>query len=454
MMPDRTEHAPQMPATQPPKAVIAYLLKRYPRLSETFILHEILELERQGVDLRLFSIMNPNEQVVHAEVARVRAPVQYLPVGWQAVGPLLRAHLTLVTRAPRRYLRVVRYILTRRRHRSTIKHFVRAGWLARELEKVGATRLHAHFAHGPASVAHFVHLLTGLPFSFTAHAKDIYTSPPNLLAVKMRAAQFVVTCTDYNARYLADLIVGEKPIQRIYHGVDLRLFTPSGCSAPDDRPDEARSILAIGRLVEKKGFPTLIEACRLLRAEGYDIRLRIVGDGPMKGALSRQIEESGLAEHVTLLASRSQRELLALYRAAELFVLPCVVAENGDRDGIPNVLVEAMSLGVPVVSTTVSGIPELVIDGRTGLLVPPHDPRALATALARFLDDPPLRARLAAEARRHVTTEFDLATNAARLKALLLGDVADGSLEGTMIVRSGGPGAVQTESPVTAGMVH
>ncbi len=417
-MPD-TEYPPKVPATQPKGVVIAYLLKRYPRLSETFILHEILELERQGVDLCLFSIMNPNERVVHPEVASVRAPVHYLPVGRQSIGPLLLAHLSLMKRAPQRYVGAVAHILVRRRHISTIKHFVRAGWFAREVERVGATHLHAHFAHGPASVAHFVHRLTGLPFSFTAHAKDIYTSPPDLLAAKIRAAAFVVTCTGYNARYLSGLIEGEKPIQRIYHGVDLRLFSPNGQRASDDRPNSARSILSIGRLVEKKGFPYLIDACRQLRADGYDIRLCIVGDGPMKGALNRQIEESGLAEHVTLLASRSQRELLALYQSAEVFALPCMVTDNGDRDGIPNVLVEAMSLGVPVVSTTISGIPELVIDGQTGLLAPPRDPQALATALAQLLDDPSLRARLAAEARRHVTAEFDLTTNATKLKALL-----------------------------------
>ncbi len=217
-----------MTAPHPEGASIAYLLKRYPRLSETFILHEILELERQGVDLRLYSLLDPAEEIVQADVARVRAPVRYLPAGWRGIVPLLGAHLVLLRRDPRRYVGVVAYTVRRFRGRAALKHFVRAGWLTRALERDGVTHLHAHFAHGPASVAHFIHLLTGQPYSVTAHAKDIYTSPPDLLATKLRAARFVVTCTGYNARYLAGM-VGEHAagrIHRIYHGLDLRLFAP------------------------------------------------------------------------------------------------------------------------------------------------------------------------------------------------------------------------------------
>jgi glycosyltransferase involved in cell wall biosynthesis len=409
-----------MTAPHPAGTAVAYLLKRFPRLSETFILHEILELERQGQDLRLFSIMNPCEGVVHADVCQVRAPVTYLPAGLGDVVPLLRAHLTLLRRDPQRYAGIVAYILQRRRHSSTIKHFVRAGWLALELEKTGVTHLHAHFAHGPASVAHFVKLLTGLPYSFTAHAKDIYTSPPDLLAVKIRAARFVVTCTGYNVEHLTELVGGQAAarIHRIYHGLDLRKFSPDGAS-PHGQDGGAALILAVGRLVEKKGFPNLIEAVRLLTTRGYDVRLRIIGGGEMKDALRRQIGEAGLEDRVDLLGARPQEELIGLYREATLFALPSIVAESGDRDGIPNVLVEAMRLGLPVVSTTVSGIPELVVDGETGLLVPPRDAQALASALARLLDDAALRARLIAGASCHVANDFDLVANTTRLRTLL-----------------------------------
>jgi glycosyltransferase involved in cell wall biosynthesis len=406
---------------------VAYLLKRFPRLSETFILHEILELERQGLPLTLFSILDPGEEMVHADVARVCAPVRYLPSGRAAVLPFLRAHLALLRLDPRRYVGVAAYVLQRRRHLATIKHFLRAGWLARELDHVGVTHLHAHFAHGPSSVAHFVYLLTGLPFSFTAHAKDIYTSPRDLLAVKMRAACFVVTCTGYNAQYLSEVVGGTAAgrVHRIYHGLDLRKFNPNGHTV-GGAADAARAgasadpiILAVGRLVEKKGFPYLIEAFRQVYARGYQARLHIVGGGDLKETLRRQVSEAGLADRVTLLGPRPQEELIALYHKATIFALPSVVAESGDRDGIPNVLVEAMRLGLPVVSTDVSGIPELVIDEETGLVVPTRDAPALAAALARLLDDAALRTRLAAGAARHVTTEFDLAINATRLHALL-----------------------------------
>lgn len=403
---------------------VAYLLKRFPRLSETFILHEILELERQGVGLRLYSILDSKEKIVHADVGRVRASVAYLPSGKQAWREVPKAHLALLKRHPRRYLGTIGYILRHRPHRTTIKHFLRAGWLAHDLESAGVSHLHAHFAHGPASVARFVSRLTGLPYSFTAHAKDIYTSPPALLASKMDAASFVVTCTEYNAQYLAGLVAPTTAgrIHRIYHGLDLRKFAAAahGSHPACDMP----TILTVGRLVEKKGFPYLIEAMAHLRQRGYQARLQIVGDGDLRRALVQQIEAAGLQDRVSLLGPRAQEDLLELYRSATVFALPCVVTDSGDRDGIPNVLVEAMRLGLPVVSTRVSGIPELIIEGDTGLLVPPRDTHALTDALARLLDDPYLRGRLAAGAARHVLHQFDLVGNAARLRALLDGAAA------------------------------
>jgi glycosyltransferase involved in cell wall biosynthesis len=342
---------------------------------------------------------------------------------------MLRAHLALVRRGPRRYVGAVAYALQPRRSTpfnqrlAGVQYFWHAGWLARAFEQDGITHLHAHFAHVPASVAHVVHLLTGLPYSVTAHAKDIYTSPPDRLAIRLRAARFVVTCTGYNAQYLAGLMgtAAAQRLHRIYHGVDLHRFGPNSCTAPDPRtPGDTPTILAVGRLVEKKGYPYLIDACRLLIDRGYDVRLRIVGAGEMKDALRRHIAEVGLDERVELLGARSQDEVIELYRTATVFTLPCVVLDNGDRDGIPNVLVEAMRVGLPVISTAVSGIPELVVDEETGLLVPPRDAQALASALGRLLDDAELRARLAAGAAHRVAHEFDLAANAAMLKALLV----------------------------------
>lgn len=398
---------------------VAYLLKRYPRLSETFILHEMLALEQRGVQLCVYSMLDPSESTVHPDIQRLAARVTYLPnLALANAGTFARSHFALLRRAPRRYLRTLGRALSRADRWASLRHFMRAGWLGMELERAGIRHLHAHFAHGPAATAQFTHLLTDMPYSFTGHAKDIYTTRPERIAERMRDATFVVTCTGHNHDFLSHLVDAETAtrLHRIYHGVDLVRFQPSPHtpSAPPDLP----MILAVGRLVEKKGLTHLVEACHLLQARGLSFRCCIVGSGPLKDELRAQIETLGLGEIVTLLGARTQVEVVDLYRQATLMALPCVVLENGDRDGIPNVLVEAMSMALPVVSTHVSGIPELVDHGRNGLLVPPRDTAALSEALATLLTDGDLRVRLGAEAHRTVTTHFDLARNVARLESL------------------------------------
>jgi glycosyltransferase involved in cell wall biosynthesis len=399
---------------------LAYLLKRFPRLSETFILHEILALEHQGIDLRLYSILEPAEEVIHRDVSRVRARITYFPAGSKALVDVVRNHLSLLQRTPRRYLSVVAYITRKRRSVAALKHFARAGWLAAELEREGVTHLHAHFAHGPASVAHFVSLLTGMPYSFTAHAKDIYTSPPDLLAVKMRAARFVVTCTGFNVEYLNSLTsdLPSEHVRRIYHGVDLSKFRPRTEMGAVQNPQDTAIVLAVGRLVEKKGFSYLIAAFGRLIEQGVNAKLLIVGSGPDRDSLYRRVRELELSDKVTFLGARTQDEVIDIYRQATVLALPCIVTENGDRDGIPNVLVEAMRMGVPVISTSISGIPELVRDGESGVLVPPRDDEALARGIARLLADSNLRLRMSQAAMQRVCDEFDLSVNAEHLANL------------------------------------
>jgi glycosyltransferase involved in cell wall biosynthesis len=257
--------------------------------------------------------------------------------------------------------------------------------------------------------------LTGLSYSFTAHAKDIYTTRPVRIAERMREARFVVTCTHYNHQYLVSL-VDSQTAQRIWcipHGVDLRRFHP-GPPARSQLP----LILAVGRLVEKKGLTYLVEACALLQRQGVSFQCWIVGSGPLRDPLREQIKTLGLENTVELHGFRTQEELVESYRQATVCALPCIVLENGDRDGIPNVLVEAMAMGLPVVSTSISGIPELVEHERTGVLVPPRDPPALAAALARLLADPHQCQQLGSAASLSVTERFDLARNVERLHAL------------------------------------
>ncbi len=399
---------------------LAYLLKRFPRLSETFILQEMLALEALGLPLRVYAVMDPNESVVPSDVSRLRAPVTYLPAATLGgVTEMAGAHLAMAWHSPGRWLRALAYAVWRRDALVGLRHFWRAGWLARELRRMGIEHLHAHFANGPAALASFVHRLSGLPYSFTAHAKDIYTTPQNRLAERLGEAKFVVTCTAFNAGYLADIPGGAStaPIHRIYHGVDLQRFQPA--TKPLDDPPV---ILGVGRLVEKKGFTYLMEACALLRQRGIRFRCVLIGTGPLVGALRARIDALDLADHVALSGAVTQDELVPIYQQATVMALPCVVLENGDRDGIPNVLVEAMHTGLPVISTPISGIPELISDGENGLLVPPRDVLALANALTRLLTSPHERDRLAANARQTIRERFDLTHNASTLARLFRGD--------------------------------
>jgi glycosyltransferase involved in cell wall biosynthesis len=388
---------------------VAYVLKMYPRFSETFILNELLELERQGLTLRIFSLKRPDDGIAHADVGRVRAPVTYLP---RSLPALLRAQAPILGRAPGHYLRLLVEVLTRRRY-AALKHFLQAGAIAGALDPATG-HVHAHFASGATSVALHLQRLVGIPYSFTAHAKDIYleTVRPADLTRKLSGARFAVTVSDFNARRLRALANGTRVV-RIYNGLDLERF------APDDATRASPPlVLAVGRLIEKKGFDDLVRACALLAERRAAFRCSIVGKGPQSATLAELIDTLDLAGRVELAGPVPRERLLGLYRQAAVLAAPCVVGSDGNRDGLPTVLVEAMALGVPVVATTVTGIPELVEDGVTGLLVPERDPDALADAIARLLTDPPLAAALVRRARRRVEESFDLHANVAQLRRL------------------------------------
>jgi glycosyltransferase involved in cell wall biosynthesis len=389
---------------------VAYVLKMYPRFSETFVLNELLELERQGVELHVFSLKRPNDGISHADVARLHAPVTYLP---ESLPGLVARQLPALRRHTRRYLGVLARAL-RSRRLSSVKHVLQAGAIAPQLEAGGFTHVHAHFASGTTSVALHASRLTGVTYSFTAHAKDIFldTVRPVDLARKLRSARFAVTVSDFNVRRLAPLANGTSLV-RVYNGLDLDRFVRDG--VPRARPPLA---LAVGRLIEKKGFADLVRACALLAANGTDFRCAIVGKGPLEPSLRELIRSLGVERRVELAGPVPRERLLELYPRAAVFAAPCVVAGDGNRDGLPTVLVEAMACGVPVVATPVTGIPELVEDEVTGLLVPEHDAEALAAALARILQDAQLAKRLATAARARIESGFDLTRNVASLRAL------------------------------------
>jgi len=401
-----------------PQTKIAYLLKSFPKISETFILREILALEKEGMDMHIFSLQRPQEKKSHVAASQVRANVQYIPSSFfdNPMG-FLRANFLLLLANPLRYFRALRFVVTRP-EAGRIEDFVQACHLALTVRALGLGHLHAHFINKPAGVAELVHLLIGLPYSITAHAKDIYLSPPEELTRKMKQAQFVVTCNEYNREFLSRLSNDGTSTVRIYHGLDPEQFCPApGAGSTERLP----LLLSVGRLREKKGFPSLLNACHYLKLGGYKFRCVIVGYGPMQSEIERLVAELELGDIVSLTGMLAQDEVIELYKRATIFILPCQITDDGDRDGIPNVLVEAMAMELPVVSTNVSGIPELVEHEQNGLLVRPEDPAGLAAAIARLLDQPRRRRELGKAGRAKVCREFSAERNAADLKALFDG---------------------------------
>ena len=389
--------------------VLGMILKGYPRISETFISNEIALLEEQGFSVHILSMRHPRESFSHDSISRIKARVDYLPETISGnVLTFAKANLACFVKSPRRYCKGLGEMLRRlasTRKAATVKHLFQAGYLAaRVLPGSGISHLHAHFAHSPTSVAVFLSILTGLPYSFTAHAKDIYTQDPKRLAEKIASARFVATCTGYNRDYLGKLNASGTPIHKVYHGIDLALFDPGPLRVKAGAPYE---ILTVARLTPKKGLPTVLRALARLAGQGIDFRHVLIGSGEERENLERLARELGLTDRIQWLGTKPHDVVVDHLRRADLFLLGCEVSANGDRDGIPNVLVEAMAMGVPVAATAVSAIPELVACEEHGLLAEPGDHDGLAEAARRLLQDHDLRARVVPGARRRVLEHFD-----------------------------------------------
>ncbi|ACN17228.1 glucosyl transferase family protein [Desulforapulum autotrophicum HRM2] len=386
------------------------VLKGYPRISETFISNEILLLESLGYKIHIVSMRHPRELFTHASVSKIRAGVDYLP---STILPnlhiLLYHNLLLALKRPKRYMgalkkAVERWFRTRRS--ATVKHLLQAGVLVHKfLPGKGIVHFHAHFAHSPTSVALFSSLLSGLPFSFFAHAKDIYTSDRRQLAEKIDMARFVVTCTRYNEQYLATVSPGTAtPLFCVYHGINLDYFKPQGTAKVPSIPYR---ILTVARITEKKGLETVYRALALLRDRGIDFRHTLIGEGDDRDKIVGLIESLDLGGRTTLCGTMTHEQVIDYYAQSDIFVLGCQVAANGDRDGIPNVMAESMAMNLPVVATNVSGLPEFLEDGVTGLMVEPKDPERLSRAMERLLTDQALRQRVTAAARTRVEKNFN-----------------------------------------------
>ena len=398
-------------------ARIAIVVKGYPRLSETFIAQELLGLQQAGLDFAIVSLRNPTDRAVHDLHEEITAPVIYLPeylhqeplrvlrgLGW-AVRRWRRLRAVLGV-----FFRDLRRDFTRNRVRRLGQAFV----LAREMPP-SFTWLYAHFLHTPASVTRYAAILRDQPWSASAHAKDIWTTPNWELSEKLASARWVATCTGVNARHLARLSPRPDDVHRVYHGLDLSRF-PAVPARPrrDGRdPDDPVRLISVGRAVAKKGYPVLMDA---LRGVPDDLHWRLDHYGG--GALRVELQAAGgvLGERVTWHGAQPRAVIIEALAAADLFVLTPVIAADGDRDGIPNVLMEAMAMGLACVSTRVSAIPVLILDGETGLLVGPGDAEAAQDAIARLIADPETRAAFGAAGADRVRSQFDFH---AQLPALL-----------------------------------
>ena len=396
---------------------VAFVLKGYPRLSESFIAQEIAELERRGLAILIVSLRKPTDARRHPVHDEIRAAILYLPE-YLLLEPLRALCAWLRVRRKPAYL-AARSLWLRDLLRdptpNRIRRFGQALVLADELPP-DVRHLHAHFLHTPASVTRYAALLKGLAWTGSAHAKDIWTTPEWEKREKLASCEWLVTCTAGNHAHLSALAPPER-VELVYHGLDFSKFASAPGKEKENagkNPDDPVTILSVGRLVEKKGTDVLLEALARLPVELH-WRLVHAGGGPLKAKLARRARALGIEARISWRGARTQTELLAEYRTADLFALASRVARDGDRDGLPNVLAEAQSQGLACVATHVSGIPELIDDGATGLLVAPEAPDELARAIASLIRDPVRRRALGEAGRRRVHEHFGLQGNIARL---------------------------------------
>jgi len=393
------------------RARVAFVLKGYPRLSETFIAQEILALERRGLEILIVSLRHPTDRTTHPIHRLIRGPLLYLPEYLYQEPRRVRHGWLQSRRFPGYKAARAAWLADLRRDPTPnrVRRFGQALVLAAELPRdIG--HIHAHFLHTPASVARYAALMTGLNWTVSAHAKDIWTLSEWESRAKLAEAEWVVTCSETARRHLASLAYRPESVSLSYHGLDLEQFPPPPLrSIGPDGSDPRRPvvILSVGRAVEKKGFDDLLEALAVLPV-ALEWRFVHIGGGALAASLQRQARRLGLAPRIEWRGTLAQPEVLAAYREADLFVLASKVAKDADRDGLPNVLIEAQSQQLACISTETSAIPELIQQGVTGLLTPPGEPNVLAEALASLIRDPVQRARFGAAGERRVRTLFSM----------------------------------------------
>ncbi len=415
------EHIPESPCPAAPPRVrrVAYIMSRFPKITETFVLFEMREMERLGLDVDVYPLQRERTAVSHPEASPYVERAKFAP--WLTCA-MLAACAHFLLRRPRVFLQTV-WTLVRANFGSArylagaLLFLPKAVWFARAMQRSGVQHVHAHFASHPAAVAYVIHRLTGIPYSFTAHGSDLHRDR-HMLREKVAEAAAVIAISRYNRR----LIIEEcgprcaEKVHVVHCGVDLSEWRPKAPPHLRSLPVAAPlRVMCVGTLHAVKGQRYLIEACRQLRDAGVGVACRFIGDGPDEPMLKALSARHGLENCVQFLGRKTASEVRQLLAGADALVAPSVPTRDGRREGIPVVLMEALAAGVPVVASDLSGIPELVIDGETGLLTPPGDAAAIAQALQRLAVDPSLREELAALGRAKVEREFNLAANAAAL---------------------------------------
>jgi colanic acid/amylovoran biosynthesis glycosyltransferase len=404
---------------------VAYIMSRFPKLTETFILYEMLAMQQQGIQVEVYPLLREREEVMHPEAMQFVRLAHFQPF---ISLPILRANLYFLWKKPLAYVKTLWDVLRANWGSynfltGVIGIFPKTVLFAYQMRADQVQHVHAHFASHPAAAGFIIHRLAGIPYSFTAHGSDLHRDR-HMLREKVAEAAFVAAISEYNKKLIISECQGNyrEKVEVVHCGVDTEVFRARSHETPYEKGENPFMILCVGTLHEVKGQLYLVEACRLLQERGHTFECHFVGDGPDRKSLNLLVEGAGLSDKVRFHGRLTRDEIASLLLDADVLTAPSVPTRDGRREGIPVVLMEAMGSGVPVIASQLSGIPELVNDQQTGLLVPPKDAKSLADALERYIQYPSLRRRLGNAGRTKVVEEFDLSKNAAKLAQFFIKD--------------------------------
>lgn len=404
---------------------VAYIMSRFPKLTETFILYEMLAMGQQGIQVEVYPLLREHEDRMHPEAEQFVKTAHFQPFLSLSI---IRANLHFLLRKPLAYLKVLWDVLwanwgSFNFFTGVIGIFPKSALFAYQMRADNVQHIHAHFASHPAAAAYIIHRLVDIPYSFTAHGSDLHRDR-HMLREKVAEAAFVAAISEYNKELIVSECGGNyrDKVNVVHCGIDTEIFRARAHETPYEKGENPFMILCIGTLHEVKGQAYLIDACRLLQDRGLNFECHFVGDGPDRESLTALVEQTGLSDKVHFQGRLTRDEIARLLLDADVLAAPSVPTRDGRREGIPVVLMEAMGSGVPVVASNLSGIPELVNDQLTGLLITPRDATSLANALESCIKDPQLRHRLGRAGREKVLREFDLNKSAARLAQYFMED--------------------------------